>query len=49
MFYDEVRTRLDQLGILSASQVAEEQQRLRHLDRQALPAVWGIFRVSAIA
>ncbi len=47
MFYDEVRDRLDALGILPASAVAEQQRLLAALSPAGLPAVWGIFRVTA--
>ncbi len=46
MFYDEVRERLDQLGILSAEEVMRQQQLLRALGPDALPAAWGIYRVA---
>jgi ubiquinone/menaquinone biosynthesis C-methylase UbiE len=48
MFYDEVRDTLDSLGILSATQVAEQQELLRALPVNSLPAVWGLFGVAAI-
>lgn len=43
MFYDEVRDRLNSLGILTASQVQEQQVLLRSLDLEQLPAIWGTF------
>jgi ubiquinone/menaquinone biosynthesis C-methylase UbiE len=46
MFYDEVRDRLNDLGILSSEQVTEQQRLLRALPAGPLPAVWGIYRVS---
>jgi ubiquinone/menaquinone biosynthesis C-methylase UbiE len=46
MFYDEVRDRLQALGILSAGEVAEQQELLRELASDSLPAVWGIHRVT---
>jgi len=49
MFYDEVRDRLQAAGIMSAAQIDLEQQRLRALAPSALPPVWGIFRVTAVA
>lgn len=49
MFYDEVRDRLQELGILTLAEVAEQQRLLRDLPRGQLPAVWGIYRVTAEA
>jgi ubiquinone/menaquinone biosynthesis C-methylase UbiE len=46
MFYDEVRKRLDTLGILSAREVEEQQKLLRALPLGTLPPVWGIHRVT---
>jgi ubiquinone/menaquinone biosynthesis C-methylase UbiE len=46
MFYDEVRERLEQLGILNAEEVTRQQQLLRALVPDALPAAWGIYRVA---
>jgi ubiquinone/menaquinone biosynthesis C-methylase UbiE len=45
MFYDEVRDRLDALGILSAAEVERQQALLRALPADSLPAVWGVHRV----
>ena len=49
MFYDEVRDRLAELGILSVEQVAEQQSLLRALAPATLPAVWGLYRVTCRA
>ena len=49
MFYDEVSERLASLGILTADEVVAQQALLRALTPTALPAVWGIHRVSCIA
>jgi len=49
MFYDEVRERLSDLGIASADEVARQQELLRALPTDALPAVWGMFRVTCEA
>jgi ubiquinone/menaquinone biosynthesis C-methylase UbiE len=46
MFYDEVRDRLEALGIMTAAEVAEQQRLLRALSTAGLPAAWGIFRVA---
>ena len=47
MFYDEVRDRLPALGILTSEQIDREQQALRALSPESLPAAWGIYRVAA--
>jgi ubiquinone/menaquinone biosynthesis C-methylase UbiE len=49
MFYDEVRDRLAALGILTPEQIAQQQALLRALPIGKLPAVWGIYRVTAVA
>ena len=49
MFYDEVRDRLESLGILSVAEVAEQQRLLRALPPNGLPGIWGIHRVAADA
>jgi ubiquinone/menaquinone biosynthesis C-methylase UbiE len=46
MFYDEVRDRLEALGILTADEIAYQQHVLRGLPAEGLPAVWGIHRVA---
>jgi ubiquinone/menaquinone biosynthesis C-methylase UbiE len=46
MFYDEVRDRLQSLGIMTVEQIAEQQRLLRALAPEKLPAAWGIHRVS---
>jgi ubiquinone/menaquinone biosynthesis C-methylase UbiE len=47
MFYDEVRARLDSVGILTTAEIEKEQHLLRSLSPQSLPAVWGIHGVVA--
>lgn len=49
MVYDEVRDQLAALGILSATQVEEQQRLLRALPAAGLPAVWGMHRVTCEA
>jgi ubiquinone/menaquinone biosynthesis C-methylase UbiE len=49
MFYDEVRDRLHELGILSADEVGRQQQLLREPPPPSLPAVWGVHRVACEA
>lgn len=49
MFYDEVRDRLQTLGVLSAEQVDEQQRLLGGLPTESLPAVWGIHSVACEA
>jgi ubiquinone/menaquinone biosynthesis C-methylase UbiE len=45
MFYDEVRDRLQALGILTAEEIAQQLRLLRALPADNLPAVWGIHQV----
>lgn len=45
MFYDEVKERLDALGIMTVAEVAEQQRRLLELAPETLPAAWGTFSV----
>jgi ubiquinone/menaquinone biosynthesis C-methylase UbiE len=49
MFYDEVRDRLQALGILTAEQIDEQQRLLRALPAEGLPPAWGIYRVACEA
>jgi ubiquinone/menaquinone biosynthesis C-methylase UbiE len=46
MFYEEVRDRLQSLGILAAEEIDEQQRLLRVLPAGPLPAVWGIHGVT---
>jgi ubiquinone/menaquinone biosynthesis C-methylase UbiE len=46
MFYDEVRDRLQTLGILSSAEIDEQQNVLRRLSPKALPPAWGSHRVT---
>jgi ubiquinone/menaquinone biosynthesis C-methylase UbiE len=46
MFYDEVRDRLQALGILTAEEIDRQQVLLRALSPRSLPAAWGTFRVA---
>jgi hypothetical protein len=49
MFYDEVRDRLQALGILTAAEVEEQQRLLRALPAEGLPPAWGIYLVAGEA
>jgi ubiquinone/menaquinone biosynthesis C-methylase UbiE len=49
MFYDEVRDRLQALGILTAEGVERQQRLLRELPVESLPPVWGAYRVACEA
>jgi ubiquinone/menaquinone biosynthesis C-methylase UbiE len=49
MFYDEVRDRLQALGILTAAEIEEQQRLLRALPPEPLPPAWGIYRVACEA
>jgi SAM-dependent methyltransferase len=46
MFYDEVKGRLQALGILTAAAIDEQQSLLRALSPESLPSAWGIHRVA---
>lgn len=46
MFYDEVRDRLQTLGIMTGAEIDRQQLLLRALPAENLPAAWGIFRVA---
>ena len=46
MFYDEVRDRLDALGILTREAVDEQQRLLKSLPLESAPAVWGVHAVA---
>jgi len=47
MFYDEVREVLQSLEILTATEIDTQQRLLRELTMDALPAMWGLHRVTA--
>ena len=47
MIYDEVRDTLDSLGIITPSEIAEQQKLLRALPVGTLPPVWGLHQVTA--
>jgi ubiquinone/menaquinone biosynthesis C-methylase UbiE len=49
MFYDEVREPLQALGILSEIEVDQQQQLLRGMKPESLPAAWGIYAVAGEA
>jgi ubiquinone/menaquinone biosynthesis C-methylase UbiE len=49
MFYDEVRDRLQALGILTKEEVAHQERLLAVLVPEGLPSVWGIHRVACEA
>jgi ubiquinone/menaquinone biosynthesis C-methylase UbiE len=49
MFYDEVRERLINLGIMTADEIARQQQLLRAGHAESLPPAWATFRVACEA
>jgi ubiquinone/menaquinone biosynthesis C-methylase UbiE len=49
MVYDEIREPLQSLGILTGAEIDEQQRLLRALPTDALPAVWGVYRVAGEA
>ncbi|HEY7315122.1 MAG TPA: methyltransferase [Gemmataceae bacterium] len=49
MLYDEVRDRLTSLGIMTAEEVARQQELLRAAHAESLPPAWATFRVACEA
>jgi ubiquinone/menaquinone biosynthesis C-methylase UbiE len=49
MFYDEVRQPLEEYSILTVAEVDRQQELLRALTTERLPAAWGVYRVAATA
>ncbi|HEY7329553.1 MAG TPA: class I SAM-dependent methyltransferase [Gemmataceae bacterium] len=49
MFYEEVRDRLMSLGIMTADEIARQQQLLRAAQPESLPPAWATFRVACEA
>lgn len=48
-YYDEIRGRYDALGIMNSAEIDENQRQLRALSPSGLPAVWGIYRATAVS
>jgi ubiquinone/menaquinone biosynthesis C-methylase UbiE len=46
MFYDEVRDRLEALGLMAAAEIDQQQRDLKALGAGSLPAAWGIYGVA---
>ena len=49
LYYDEVREKYASLGIMTPEEIETQKQDLRNLPPGELPAVWGIYRVTARA
>jgi ubiquinone/menaquinone biosynthesis C-methylase UbiE len=49
MVYDEVRERLTELGIMTADEIARQQQLLRAGHAESWPPAWATFRVACMA
>ncbi|MBI3860571.1 MAG: methyltransferase domain-containing protein [Planctomycetia bacterium] len=49
LYYDEIRERYLKLGIMTAAEIDDQKRRLRELSLANVPAVWGIYRVTAQA
>lgn len=49
LFYDEVRDRLIDLGLLTAAEIDRQQELLRALPGAGLPPAWGSYRVTCTA
>ncbi|HEY3963856.1 MAG TPA: methyltransferase [Planctomycetaceae bacterium] len=48
LYYDEIRDNYLKLGIMTSAEIDEQKRRLRALPVGNLPAVWGVYRVSAV-
>jgi hypothetical protein len=46
MFYDEVCEQLTAVGIMSADEIARQQDLLRTVHAESLPSAWATFRVA---
>jgi ubiquinone/menaquinone biosynthesis C-methylase UbiE len=49
LYYDEIRERYQKLGIMTGDEIEEQKRQLRVLPTGELPAVWGIYRATAVA
>ncbi|MBS0266327.1 MAG: methyltransferase domain-containing protein [Planctomycetes bacterium] len=49
LYYDEIRERYVQIGLMTSAEIDREQRLLRELPAGPLPAAWGIYQVSARA
>ncbi len=49
LYYDEIRDNYLKLGIMTSAEIDEQKRQLRALPIGNLPAVWGVYRVSAVA
>jgi len=49
MIYDEIRSRLEALGIMTGAQIERQQRLLKALPIGSLPTAWGMFRVTCQA
>jgi ubiquinone/menaquinone biosynthesis C-methylase UbiE len=47
MYYDEVRERYVDMGLMTSAEIDEQQAQLRDLSPDDLPVVWGVHRVTA--
>jgi ubiquinone/menaquinone biosynthesis C-methylase UbiE len=48
LYYDEIRDIYIKLGIMTGDEIEDQKRRLRALTTANLPAVWGVYRVSAV-
>jgi ubiquinone/menaquinone biosynthesis C-methylase UbiE len=49
LYYDEIRDRYQTLGIMTSAEIDRQKEGLRALPAGNLPAVWGIYRATAVA
>lgn len=49
LYYDEIREKYLSMGIMTAEEIDQQKQQLRALPPGELPAIWGIYHVTATA
>jgi len=49
LYYDEIRERYETMGIMTPAEIEQQKQQLLALPDGELPAVWGIYCVTAVA
>jgi ubiquinone/menaquinone biosynthesis C-methylase UbiE len=49
LYYDEIRDRYQAMGIMTPAEIDQQKEQLQALPAGELPAVWGIYRVTAVA
>ncbi|MFN0053164.1 MAG: class I SAM-dependent methyltransferase [Planctomycetales bacterium] len=49
LYYDEIRDIYQRMGIMTAAEIDQQQELIRALPGEGLPAIWGIHRVTAVS